>query len=286
MSKQLKLEDLNAHRSLPNGGSMPKVAIYGWKALGQMGVFEMIDKNLIEVDEQYQRDLKIDKAVKIARGFDWTVFGAITVNRRPDGTYKCIEGQHRVGGAMLRDDITHLPCLVFQLAGVEDEAAAFDDINSTRAGLSGLQRWKAKIIMGDEDTVIINSMILESGLAVGTGKNDVKCVGALLDQYRRGREAMQTVWPILVRLCAGDNITEAEVKGLCWVERNAAEDYTLAEAHWNRALIPSNLDQVRNMIRQQRGIAAGEASAGRGVHLFINRGRQNRFKLKEGVLEG
>lgn len=281
MNNQLRLEDLLGSYEDKWGNEVNKVAKFKWSELGPMGVFEMIDKRLLRVDDQYQRALKLPKCHKIAREFDWSVFGALTVNRRPDGTYRVIEGQHRVGGALLRDDITHVPCLVFQLDNIEKEAGSFSKINSTRTGLSGLERWKANIIMGDASTVIINSMILESGLRVGNGDNHVKCVYALLNEYEAGKEAFIAIWPLLVRLCDGNTITEGEVKGLSWLERNAAEGFTLADKHWNKALIPANLDDIRKYIKQQRALVNGTVAAGLGVLAFINRGRQNRFELKE-----
>lgn len=281
MTKQMRLQDLVPTRLDVRGVEIAKTDMYKWADPGPSGRFEMIDKSLLEVDDQYQRNLKVSKSVKIARQLNWSVFGAVTVNLRPDGTYKVIEGQHRVGGIMLRNDIKYVPCLVFELESINEEAGAFSEINSTRAGLTGVEKWKAKVIMGDDDVVLVNSMIVQSGLQVGTGKHDVKCVHALLEEFEKGRSEFEVVWPLLVRLCKGDCISEGEVKALCHIERHAKDGNSLADKVWNRALIPANLDAIRETIRQYRALNNSRRAAALGVLAFINKGRQKRFEINE-----
>lgn len=281
MPRQLQLSDLNPRtRNLPNKGSVSKVSQYDWGDPGPMGEFQLLHKDSLIVDLEYQRDLVASHTYRIAREFSWDKFAAIVVNRRPDGKYVVIEGQNRVGACKLRDDVTYVPCMVFDMASKVEEAQTFHDINQGRVGLKSVEKWRAQLMMGDVATVMIDSLVREAGMKIGTGSNDIQCVRALVRQYRNGPEAFTRVWPIIIKLCKGDVVREGEVCGITWVERNLPEGVSISDKQWNRKFIPANLATLRQHIADHRRLGGNERAAGEAVLAFINYGLKNRLELR------
>lgn len=279
---QLRLENISDMAPSPRGASVSKVGKYGWYDPGPCGEFRLVHKDKLAVDESYQRNMKISRVRQIASEFLWASFGCVLVNERPDGTYMVFEGQHRVGAAKMRSDVTYVPCMVFVLPEVSDEAGAFFTVNSTRVGLHGFEKWNSQLIMGDEATVIINAMLKEEGYRVAkSGNNTTACVGALRNSYQRFREPFERVWPLIARMHKGDQIRDNEVKGMVWLEANLADGNSLNSKEWGRKFVQARLSELRETVdRQRRFQGGGERSLGLGVLEFINFGCRRRLELK------
>jgi len=105
------------------------------KTLGEKGKASYLSKDVLQFDTSYQRPEITAFVWHIARNFSWKLFGTVSVSQRINGEYFVFDGQHRVLAARLRDDIDNIPCLVFNLDGVSEEAEAFLDLNTERADL-------------------------------------------------------------------------------------------------------------------------------------------------------
>lgn len=134
-----------------NGMATPmlsKVERYGWKTAEGMGVMRLIDKRELRVDHVYQRDENNeDKILAMARNWSWLACGALIVGHR-SGLYYVIDGQNRWAASMKRQDIANLPCVVFEVADVADEARGFLAANTLRKGLSSVDRLKPRKVAG------------------------------------------------------------------------------------------------------------------------------------------
>jgi hypothetical protein len=140
---------------------------YKWnKELGTIGKMQMLDKKMLKVDQSYQRNAAVGKSRAIAAKFKWGGFGVIVVCRRSDGVYFVLDGQHRVIGAMLRDDIQKIPCLVFEGLPLEEEAALFVIYNKNRKSMNGLELWKAQVLAKDPETIAASITLEKYGYRI------------------------------------------------------------------------------------------------------------------------
>ena len=82
-------------------GNKDKIERYDWKLLDQPGELRMLNKKVLRVDEQYQREATEPKVKEIARAWSWLACGALLVAER-DGVYFVFDGQHRALAALRR----------------------------------------------------------------------------------------------------------------------------------------------------------------------------------------
>jgi hypothetical protein len=71
----------------PRGGGMAKTEKFGWaKIPDAQGTLAYLDKRVIGVDEEYQRELSNLRVIPISRNFSWMAFGVLMVAQREDGS--------------------------------------------------------------------------------------------------------------------------------------------------------------------------------------------------------
>lgn len=103
-----------------------KAERYGWVLKDiAAGEFRQIPKFSLLFDQSYQRDLIKERVLKIQREFSWFSFGVLTVVQREDDYYYVVDGQHRLKATHDLKLIRTVPCLVFRLTSVQQEAMAF-----------------------------------------------------------------------------------------------------------------------------------------------------------------
>lgn len=145
--------------------NVTKVAKYKWRTDTRPGELMMIPKGSLEVDSAYQRGQNELKVQHIASSWSWPAFGALIVARRGDRFF-VIDGQHRALAAIRRADVSDLPCVVFPMENIEQEALAFLDSNTSRKPLTTADKYKASLVVGDEVTTLVNNLIVASGRTV------------------------------------------------------------------------------------------------------------------------
>ena len=193
-----------------------------WSQLDRQGRFKMISKhNLIIPTDHYQRNGSEKKVQRIAAKFSWAAFQVISVSDDGNGTYHVIEGGHRTRAAMKRNDVDMLPCMVFEMETVEEEARAFLEVNVNRAPMSAVDRHRAYIIAGDRVAVKVENLVKQAGRKIDAsqGPNSISCVNELRKCITDDEDAMLRVWPVIFNLCEGQKITRDIVLGLFWLER-------------------------------------------------------------------
>lgn len=129
----------------------------------------MLSVHSIAVDARYQRGESRQKSMVIAREWNWDAYKALSVARRPDGSLFCYDGQHTLTGAILRGDISTLPCLVRDISEVASEAKAFLDGNSTQTQPSAYDRHRAAAIAGDKLASAVQEVLDKHGIIVVKG---------------------------------------------------------------------------------------------------------------------
>lgn len=170
MLRHFRRGNLITTDELVHHGKMTKVKRYGWTMIDSRGRFMMIQKNLIQIDDSYQRNVNEAKVMEIASNWSWIAFGVAIVAERQDGTYWAIDAQHRIAAARRRADIDLLPCMVFSVSQESDEARGFLASNTLRKPLTGMDKYKALVMTGDAASVRLNEIVEKHGYVISSAK--------------------------------------------------------------------------------------------------------------------
>ena len=264
---------------MPGGAS--KRERYDWKLVDKPGEFASIDKNQLQVDMQYQRTHKKEKILAMAGAWSWVACGAISVALRDDGEWFVMDGQHRVLAAMLRDDITALPCMIFELETVADEARGFLATNTHRKAMTTVDRFKALLMTEDHAARVANELVLAAGRHVASGgaANAFSAVHILLQCIKEDEAALRRVWPTLVAVCAPSHrITQPLLMGLWYLERHLMSGESLSNTRWKNRLVQVGYETLTTSINQSAafyGTGRGFKVCAIGVVKAINKGLRN-----------
>jgi hypothetical protein len=205
------------------GGNIPKVVRYGWVLKDIPGEFLRIDKQLLNIDHEYQRDkVIVSKIRQIQSEWSWAGCGCILVAMRPDGSFWVFDGQHRVLAARNRADIRELPCMVFECNEKTQEAAGFLVSNSERKPVSALDKFKALVMTGDQSAKIVSRVFSELGVVVDSNPRtarQLKCVGRCLQLAAQDAETFEWALQSTIELSGDLPIHRDILDGLFWVER-------------------------------------------------------------------
>ncbi len=140
----------------------------------------------------YQREFDGTFAKRIQRDFDGRAIGVLVVNVREDGTVAVIDGQHRLYVAK-QQGYKSVTCEVYQGLDEKEEAHIFDLRNMQRRYVSASDRFRARLVSGDEAALEIEEIAHSCGLSVGKrplrheyGRPTVSAVDTLEWLYRVG----------------------------------------------------------------------------------------------------
>lgn len=143
-------------------------------------------------DEAYQRPLDERRVRRMQAEFDPSLLGVLEVSARADNRYAVIDGGHRWQTLAALDTdgaATAAWCKVHFGLTVEQEAALFHDIDSSRRALTGWDRWKARRAAEDPLVLDVEAVLAEHGLRTGDKTRQdgvVRAVGACEAIVNRG----------------------------------------------------------------------------------------------------
>ncbi len=124
----------------------------------------------LKIDERYQRSLLQDKISKIAKEWDWTACGAISVAKRGNELF-VVDGQHRIEAVKkVMGSEARVPCVVHdpRKSSVESEAETFLKTNTARRGLTFADKFKALLAKGDTIAIEMNAAVKSLGRNIQT----------------------------------------------------------------------------------------------------------------------
>jgi hypothetical protein len=204
-----------------------KVDRYGWSMEDKPGEMRMLDKHLLRIDPAYQRNANDIKIREMAGNWSWIGCGVITVAERPIGqhrsTYFVVDGQHRVLAAMKRADISDLPCIVFRVLRVAEEAGAFLRTNTLRKPITAIERFNAMITSGDQQAIKVKSIIDATGLDLRKTCNapkQIKCLRTLLVLLGvMGEEDFRLLMETCSAISTTEHVKDCVVQGLAYIHR-------------------------------------------------------------------
>lgn len=253
-----------------------------WIQLDRQGRFKMISKHDLTIPiDHYQRSGSEGKVQRIAAKFSWAAFQVISVSYDGNGRYHVIEGGHRTRAAMKRNDVDMLPCMVFEMDTIADEAKAFLEVNVNRAPMSAVDRHRAYIIAGDDVAVKVENLVTQSGRKIESsqGPNSISCVNELRKCIVEDEDAMCRVWPVIFNLCEGQKITRDIVLGLFWLERRM--NGGISSAKRARRILDVGFEKILAGSRQGREYHgnSGSKAIADGMLKKINHGLRSKWTI-------
>lgn len=262
-----------------------KLTRYGWSVKDQPGELRMLHKDVLVVDVTYQRDVIAQKVTAITGAWSYMACGALTVAER-NGTFYVIDGGHRLAAAKRRSDITHLPCVVFQTAGVKEEARGFLDVNTGRKPVNAVVKHKALLAAGDETALFVQKLCERHGLVpqyTATAAGTIRCVSWLVTRAREDREALARVLAIAAELSAREAVPVAEklLDGLWYVHKKCG-----AGLDDKRLMTRIREKKASELVEGANKAAAYYAHGGgavfaEGMLNVLNKGLQRKFTMGE-----
>lgn len=247
---------------LHGGKSIDRVERYGLTIRDEPGTLQMIPKRDLHIDKTYQRQAHKNKVVAIRADWSWVACGALVVGRRPSGTLVVVDGQHRKLAADGRSDIQALPCIVFDISGIKDEAQGFIAVNTLRKSMSAFDKYRALLVSGDAEALAVESLVSSHGMRVSASSSpgSVKCISALLRAHRVKRAHLVRIWHIIAEMAKADNgLSVVVFQSLLYIEEKAQESgQTISSPAWTDRIVSLGQDLLA---RSARSI---QAQAGKG----------------------
>jgi len=252
---------------------------YSWTITDQPGDFAKISKKELRVDQSYQRKHSEAKINNLAKEWSWVACGAISVALRSDGEWFVMDGQHRVLAALKRDDIDVLPCMVFDINVIAEEARGFLATNTNRKAMNAADKFKALLMTEDHAARIVNELVSFAGRTVqsggGSSPTAFSAVSAMLLCVKEDEQAMRRAWPAIMDVCEGKRIIQPFIAGMWYLERNLLDDESLWEPKWRKRLAKIGYEELLRSINSAAafyGSGKGNKISAVGILQAINKG--------------
>jgi hypothetical protein len=201
-----------------------KIRRYGWVIKDEPGKLDWIDKLKLDVDHTYQRSYNLLKSREMASAWSWISCAAIVVAKRPSGELVVVDGQHRVLASLKRSDIRKLPCVIFEIDSIEDEAKGFSNINKCRKPMSSLNVFKADLVARDPEAIRLSEILDKNKVhLVGSSTKSpmsLKSVASCRKMIRENEVSFERTVEFISELCKNDPIYEVILSGLYYIDRH------------------------------------------------------------------
>ena len=165
--------------------------------------FEQIPiKNLVS-NQDYQRNLSAWHIKRTAENFDLYQINPVKVSRR-NGINYVFNGQHTIEIVALVSGSRDTPvwCMVYDELDYKEEADIFANQQKFVRALSAYEIFKANVEAGNDDELLIKSMVESYGLQISSKKTagTVTAVGTLVNTFK---EHGYQILDRTLRLCIG-----------------------------------------------------------------------------------
>ena len=170
--------------------------------------FEQIPiKNLVS-NQEYQRSLSQTHIARAAKNFDLYQINPVKVSRR-DGINYVFNGQHTIEIVALVSGSRDTPvwCMIYDDLCYEHEADIFANQQKYVKSLQPYEVFMANIEAGNDQQLMIRSLIESYGLSLGTrkGHNVICAISTLEDIYeKQGYHGFSRVLQLIIGAWEGD----------------------------------------------------------------------------------
>lgn len=197
--------------------------------LGDFGSAEVLPIDAIQIDPDYQRDLRHDLINRIAAAYDLVKAGPILVSARPDGSLWAVDGQHRMLGAKQAGETEVFANVIHGLS--QEQEAELRLARNDRKPDTIYEKFRTRLVMQDPKAHRILEIVRQAGTDVNlspkmnAGVNalstlellyDIDGTGAWLGRVLRViREAFGGEEQDAAVL-DGDTCSASMLKSVCW----------------------------------------------------------------------
>ena len=126
----------------------------------------LVPVDILNVDRVYQRPAT-KKMEDIGNNWQDKLAGVVTLSKRADESLWIIDGQHRVGGAIIAGK-THVRAIIHEGLSIEEEAYLFDKLNNIRSVVSAIDRFRARLVYKDPEALEIKRIVEEFGGSIAS----------------------------------------------------------------------------------------------------------------------
>lgn len=247
--------------------------------LGQEPELQWVPIDAINVDHNYQRDIKPRRVGQIVREFEWSQFQPVMLARQPDGSFNVFDGQHRVEAARRHPMVDQVPAAIVDLDGTRAEAGAFIGVNNNRTSVTSIEKYHAGIEAGDPDMMAVCAVLEDAGCEVVQAQglhapNRTHAVTAVTRSIKHNGEdatsaacsAIRQAWPDDKHALKGIVITA--------LSRIYADNSDIEQDRIVEVLAESGRDGLAANAEAMRKISGGDAarSIARTICELYNRG--------------
>ena len=140
-------------------------------SIGVGGTYQKLPVGILYSERKYQRFIS-KSTVQKARRVNLGLLQPLVIYKRPNGIHVIVDGQHKAIMAVLGEGLEfEVPCIVYEhpvdrdhMRCVEVEAQMFEDLNMSRKNVSGLDKYRAGIAYGDEDSIKFEESLIGVGV--------------------------------------------------------------------------------------------------------------------------
>ena len=288
MGNMLDKTDRSSYKSFA-GYKVEKKERYGWAGPSDPGVFMLINKNDLNIDDTYQRSVSSDVRIRaIAREWDWRLFCTILVSMRPAGSFWVVDGGHRVRASFYRGDIVDLPCMVFENseegeAALRVEARAFIGKGTMRSAISSCSKFKAGVVAKNDVDLKANEIVAKNGYRVssgGGGNRRFSAIGIMKRLIPIDEQLAARVFDACADIAEGDRIPGGAIAGIfrC-AERTRGTGVDILAGPYLETLKRAGIKGIERYIRDAKYESGkgGEVVEAKAILNLLNYKRRNRI---------
>lgn len=235
---------------LPQGLSSAAVAGVN---LDGFGSAEVLKIEAIQIDPDYQRDLRHDLVNKIAREYDIVKAGPILISERSDGSLWCVDGQHRMLGALQAGETEVFANVVHGLN--KEQEAELRLARNDRRSDTIYEKFRTRLVMGDAKAHRIVEIVRQNKSDVNltpnvnTGINAIGALELLFDATGGGSWLGRTLR--VIREAFGDDEMNPDtcsgsmLKAVCWFLAQHVDSHEVPEREFIERLGATDVADIR-----------------------------------------
>jgi len=257
-----------------------------------VGEFKWIDKRELNIDSRYQREAISEvKILKIAKNWDWKLFGAISVIGRVNGegsskkiSYWVYDGGHRTRASFKRAEISALPCMVFKSNDIREEALAFYGKNLFRKSVHPIDRFRALVVAGDEIALKTKELVERHGYEIKRGESDYKlvCVQSVYNAIKRDQEIAEAAFRVTYIVYEPHKIHDQFFRAVLFILENTVHlnVKVFTDKHLQK-LKEAGPDFLRVAFDRAKSLhgKGGNRVDSQAIFDILNKGKQHKYKL-------
>jgi hypothetical protein len=273
----------------PSWGSLkyavPKQKKFSWCSGGDRGVFQEIPRELLNIDDSYQREQISETKVKeIAKNLDWKLFGTVSVIRRQDGTFWVYDGGHRTRASFLRDDMKTIPCMIYAAESSKEEAMAFVGANTMKNTVSAFHKHRASVLAEEPESIAVQAIVEKNGYKVAHRTShkigEFAAIATLRKCVQSNRELADRVFCACAAIAKnGENISGDVIEGLFCLQEKLSETCDVLSGWYLARLEEVGMKGLEAAIRRQKVIEnkGGQLVNARAIRDELNKGKRRKL---------